>query len=48
MTVTHQQPALLDEVYPISIKVVNEDHRDLEVNADVLLQPTDIDYAGTF
>ena len=48
VSVAHQEPAFLDEDYPIIIAVVNRDDRELEVIADVLLQPTDIDYAGEF
>ncbi|KAJ2928613.1 hypothetical protein H1R20_g8470, partial [Candolleomyces eurysporus] len=45
VSVVHQEPAFLDENYPIVIEVVNLDNRNLEIIADVLLQPTDIDYA---
>lgn len=45
VSVIHHEPGFLDEDYPIVIEVVNHDDRDLEVMADVLLQPTDIDYA---
>ncbi|KAJ2918543.1 hypothetical protein MD484_g1826, partial [Candolleomyces efflorescens] len=45
VSVLHQEPAFLDENYPIVIEVVNFDNRNLEIIADVLLQPTDIDYA---
>lgn len=48
VSIVHQEPAFLDEDYPIIIVVVNRDDRELEVIADVLLQPTDVDYAGEF
>ncbi|KAJ7270064.1 Gryzun, putative trafficking through golgi-domain-containing protein [Mycena haematopus] len=43
MTLSHKAPAYLDEEYPILIEVTNADDRELEVTADVLLQPTEID-----
>ncbi|KAF8160473.1 Gryzun, putative trafficking through golgi-domain-containing protein [Mycena galopus ATCC 62051] len=43
MTLSHKAPAYLDEDYPILVEVTNADNRELEVMADVLLQPTEID-----
>ncbi|KAJ7503038.1 Foie gras liver health family 1-domain-containing protein [Mycena galericulata] len=43
MALSHKAPAYLNEEYPILIEVTNADDRDLEVTADVLLQPTEID-----
>jgi hypothetical protein len=43
----HQSPAYLDEEYPIVIGITNEDDRPLDVVLDILLQPTEIDEAGT-
>ncbi|KAJ7716532.1 Gryzun, putative trafficking through golgi-domain-containing protein [Mycena metata] len=43
MSLSHKAPAYLDEDYPILIEVTNADDRELEVTADVLLQPTEID-----
>ncbi|KAJ7350608.1 Gryzun, putative trafficking through golgi-domain-containing protein [Mycena albidolilacea] len=43
MTLSQKAPAYLDEDYPILIEVTNADDRALEVTADVLLQPTEID-----
>ncbi|KAJ7686580.1 Gryzun, putative trafficking through golgi-domain-containing protein [Mycena rosella] len=43
MVLSHKAPAYLSEDYPIVIEVTNADDRDLEVTADVLLQPTEID-----
>ncbi|KAJ7496837.1 Gryzun, putative trafficking through golgi-domain-containing protein [Mycena latifolia] len=43
MSLSHQAPAYLNEDYPIVIEVTNADDRELEVTADVLLQPTEID-----
>ncbi|KAJ6631526.1 Gryzun, putative trafficking through golgi-domain-containing protein [Mycena sp. CBHHK59/15] len=43
MSLTHKAPAYLNEDYPIVIEVTNADDRELEVVADVLLQPTEID-----
>jgi hypothetical protein len=47
VSLTHQSPAYLDEEYPIVISIINDDYRALDVVLDVLLQPTDIDEAGT-
>jgi hypothetical protein len=44
---SHRAPAYLDEEYPIMIDVINEDDRELDIVIDVLLQPTEIDDAGT-
>jgi hypothetical protein len=43
----HQTPAYLDEEYPIVISITNEDDRALDVILDILLQPSEIDEAGT-
>ncbi|KAJ6497565.1 Gryzun, putative trafficking through golgi-domain-containing protein [Mycena sanguinolenta] len=43
MTLSHKGPAYLDEDYPILVEVTNTDDRELELTADVLLQPTEID-----
>ncbi|KAJ7169134.1 Gryzun, putative trafficking through golgi-domain-containing protein [Mycena crocata] len=43
MSLSHKSPAYLNEDYPIIIEVTNADDRDLEVTADVLLQPTEVD-----
>jgi hypothetical protein len=48
MSLSHKSPAYLDEDYPILIEVTNADDRELEVMADVLLQPTEIDGAGMY
>jgi len=48
MAFHHHAPAYLDEDYPIDIEVTNIDSRDLDVVVNVLLQPTEIDDAGTF
>ncbi|KAL0955838.1 hypothetical protein HGRIS_002040 [Hohenbuehelia grisea] len=45
MTISHQSPAYLGEDYPITVEVSNADDRELDVNMDVLLQPTEIDNA---
>ncbi|KAJ7209783.1 Gryzun, putative trafficking through golgi-domain-containing protein [Mycena pura] len=45
MLLSHKAPAYLNEDYPILIEVTNADDRELEVTADVLLQPTEIDGA---
>jgi trafficking protein particle complex subunit 11 len=47
MSLMHKSPAYLDEEYPIVISIINDDYRTLDVVLDVLLQPTDIDEAGT-
>ena len=46
MLISHQEPALLDEAYPIVIEITNTDDRTLVVVVDVLLQPTEVDEAG--
>jgi hypothetical protein len=46
VSLSHQSPAYLDEDYPITIDVTNEDDRELDITADVLLQPTEIDNAS--
>ncbi|KAI0050806.1 hypothetical protein FA95DRAFT_1676484 [Auriscalpium vulgare] len=43
--VSHQGPAYLDEEYPINIAITNSDDRQLDLDLDVLLQPTEIDEA---
>ena len=47
VSLMHQSPAYLDEEYPIVLSIINDDDRTLDVVLDVLLQPTDIDEAGT-
>lgn len=46
VSLSHQSPAYLDEDYPITIEITNEDDRELDLIVDVLLQPTEIDDAG--
>lgn len=48
MALSHKSPAYLNEEYPILIEVTNADDRELEVTADVLLQPTEIDGTGMY
>lgn len=43
----HQGPAYLGEEFPITINVVNGDERDMEIFVDILLQPTEIERAGS-
>ncbi|KAF8549955.1 hypothetical protein OG21DRAFT_1420431 [Imleria badia] len=45
---SHQQPALLDEAYPIEVEITNTDDRTLDMVVDVLLQPTEVDEAVQF
>lgn len=40
---SHSVPAYLDETYPISIDVTNQDDRELEITLDILLQPGEDD-----
>lgn len=47
LSFTHQDPAYVDEEYPILIDVANMDDRDLDIIVDVLLQPSEIDDAGS-
>jgi hypothetical protein len=42
----HEDPAYLDQDYPITIEVTNIDIRDLDIVVNILLQPTEIDHAG--
>ncbi|KAF9228502.1 hypothetical protein BS17DRAFT_773840 [Gyrodon lividus] len=42
---SHQELALLDEEYPITIEITNNDDRHLDVDVDVLLQPAEVDEA---
>jgi trafficking protein particle complex subunit 11 len=46
MSLSHRFPAYLNEEYPITIEITNSDNKELDVTMDVLLQPTDLDYAG--
>ena len=39
-------PAYLDEEYEFEVEVTNRDAKVLDVIIDVLLQPSEIDYAG--
>ncbi|KAJ7647712.1 Gryzun, putative trafficking through golgi-domain-containing protein [Roridomyces roridus] len=45
MALTQQSPAYLNEEFPILVEVTNADDRELQVTADILLQPTEIDGA---
>ncbi|KAI0343684.1 hypothetical protein BDW22DRAFT_1328221 [Trametopsis cervina] len=47
VSLSHAEPACLGEEYPIVIEVTNTDSRELEVIADALLQPTEIEGAVT-
>jgi len=47
VSLIRQVPAFLDEEYPIVIKITNDDDRALDVILDILLQPSEIDEAGT-
>jgi hypothetical protein len=46
MSLSQMAPAYINEDYPIVVEVTNADDRELEVTADVLLQPTEIDGTG--
>ena len=46
VSLTHNSPTYLDEEYPVTIEVTNADDRTLEVVADILLQPSEIEGAG--
>jgi hypothetical protein len=46
MSLSQHAPAYLNEDYPIVIEVKNADDRELQVVADILLQPTEIDGTG--
>ncbi|KAI6007599.1 Foie gras liver health family 1-domain-containing protein [Pisolithus orientalis] len=45
---SHQQQALLDEEFPITVEIVNRDDRHLDVVVDILLQPAEVDEAVQF
>ena len=47
VSLAHQSPAYLDEEYPIVIGITNQDDHPLDAVLDILLQPTEIDEAGT-
>lgn len=40
-------PAYLDEDFELEVQVTNHDEKELDIVVDVLLQPSDIDYAGS-
>lgn len=46
VSLSHVAPAYLGEEYPISIEVTNMDSKELDVVADALLQPTEIEGAS--
>ncbi|KZT58702.1 hypothetical protein CALCODRAFT_432256 [Calocera cornea HHB12733] len=43
ITISHEEPAYINERYPITIEVANLEERDLEAVIDVLLQPSEDD-----
>ncbi|KAG2016097.1 glutathione transferase omega-1 [Coprinopsis cinerea AmutBmut pab1-1] len=45
VSISHHTPSYLDEDYEIHIQVTNRDEKELDVTVDILLQPSDIDYA---
>ncbi|THV06232.1 hypothetical protein K435DRAFT_773423 [Dendrothele bispora CBS 962.96] len=45
VSLSHQSPAYLNEDYPVTVEITNTDSKELDVVMDVLLQPTDVDYA---
>ncbi|KAF5317621.1 hypothetical protein D9758_018225 [Tetrapyrgos nigripes] len=45
ISLSHQSPAYLNEEYPITVEITNSDAKELDITMDVLLQPTEIDYA---
>ena len=47
VSIVHSGPAYLGEEFPIEINVTNGDDKELDVVVDVLLQPTEIDEAGS-
>ena len=47
VSLSHNGPAYIGEEFPIEINVTNHDERELAIIVDVLLQPTEIDEAGT-
>ena len=47
VSIVHSGPAYLGEEFPIEINITNGDDKELDVVVDVLLQPTEIDEAGS-
>ncbi|KAG6332551.1 hypothetical protein ID866_6536 [Astraeus odoratus] len=41
----HPSPALLDEHYPITLQITNNDDRHFDIVVDILLQPAEVDEA---
>lgn len=45
VSLSHETPPYLGEEYPISVEVTNLDERELEIVADVMLHPSEIEFA---
>ncbi|KAI3619017.1 glutathione transferase omega-1 [Moniliophthora roreri] len=45
VSLKHSAPAYLNETYPITVEVTNWDDKELDVIMDVLLLPTELDFA---
>lgn len=46
LEISHNAPACIDENYPITVEVTNNDTQELDIVVDILLQPTEVDDAG--
>ena len=46
VSISHVAPAYLEEEYPIVIEVTNLDNKELDIVADIMLQPTEIEGAS--
>lgn len=46
VSLSHVAPAYVGEEYPIQVEVTNADSKELDVVADALLQPTEIEGAS--
>jgi len=44
--ISHSGPAYLNEEYPITIKIINFDDKELDVTLDVMLHPPEDDSSG--
>ncbi|KIP04097.1 hypothetical protein PHLGIDRAFT_31528 [Phlebiopsis gigantea 11061_1 CR5-6] len=47
VSLSHETPPYLGEEYPISVEVTNLDERELEIVADVMLHPSEVEFASS-
>lgn len=48
VALSHHAPPYLGEEYPITVEVTNADDRELEIVADAMLHPSEVEYAGQY